>query len=725
MPNLTFLFPWILAAGAAAAIPILIHLRMRQKPRLQIFPALRFLQKSLVFNTTRLRIRHWLLLAMRMAMLALLAALIARPVLPAFISASEWSKPAALVVVLDTSASMGYRYQGDDYLGRGKRMAQQVIESLPAGSRVAVIDSDQPPASAPFLGDKTLAAQRVADMRLSVGSRPLAGAINRAMELLKTQDMPRKELLVVTDMTSQAWAENPQTNQAEGVSFVVLDCGGGDQANLALGPVQVSSAYLPLGTQAVIRSDVRSAQLAAEAPVRFEVDSAGVLEQSIGLSKGSAAALAAAYRVMDAGEHTGQIVLSADDALAIDNRRYFSFQAGPPPEALVVRQTGGTAEADVTAEAIAYAIAPSAGALLGQWVQRTDVAIDELTSARLAEAPVVILPDVPALTDARWDQLARYVREGGNLWVVAGPRLSVENYNSAAAQQVIPLVLGTLQDLEAPSSPAPAGLADAMLEPFEDKANPPLSRIRCQRRFGVRVRAVDATAPLVYDNDRTPAIVRRRIGQGEVLFWNLCPDPAFSNLASLPQFVILAQRAVRLLTGRSEQSGQVLVGATVNLRIPRGMPTPVIRLKKPGSQTPQAISGDAASQQVSVVAEAPGHYEVSFTQGERTVRRVFSANLDARESDLSVVSDQQLAAMFPAQQLLLARNVEELAQGRRRVTQPLHLDVPVLLALLVLMLAESLLSNRFYRRSPTEETIVSAGPQRRKALTEPVGTSAP
>jgi len=719
MPSLTFVFPWILAAGAAVAIPIIIHLRMRQKPRLQVFPAMRFLQKSLVFNTARLRIRHWLLLATRMAMLALLAVLIARPVLPAFISASDFSKPAAVIVVVDNSASMGYRYQGDTYLGRGKHLARQVIESLPGGSRVAVVSSDQPAGPAEFMGDKSLAAQRVTDVPLSAGSRPLAGAVNRALELLNTVDMPRKEVLIVTDSTSQAWAESPSTRSTEGVSFVVLNCGGGEGANLSLGAVSLTSGYLPLGTQVVVRTDVRSANLAAQTPVRFDIDGSGVQELTMGLSKGSASTLAASYRAMDAGEHTGVVVLDADDALAIDNTRYFSFQAGPPPEALIVEAAPDQPSA--TYEAVAQAVAPGGEAQLGQWVQRRAITPAQISPQELADAPVVILPDVPDLGASKWEALGQYVRDGGNLWIVAGPRVSVENYNSPAAQAVVPLVLAPAQQMSSPVGVARTGGADAMLEPFDDKANPPLSQILTRRRLGERVLAVDARSAMLYENDRTPAIVRKGIGRGEVVFWNLCPDREFSNLASLPQFVILAQRTVRLLSAGGQQANQVLVGDRVTLRVPRGMATPLIALRRPGSSADQALSADAASGQVSVPVEQPGDYVVSFTQGQRVVRRVFSANLDVRESDLSVVADRPLRMMFPADQVLLATSVEDLAKARRAVSQPLHLDVPVLLALLALMLAESLLSNRFYRPASQQAVV---GPRQVRRRTESAPSAA-
>ena len=58
----TFLFAGVLAAGAAAAAPVIIHLIMRTKPRELVFPPLRFVTKSHRANISKLKLKHLLLL---------------------------------------------------------------------------------------------------------------------------------------------------------------------------------------------------------------------------------------------------------------------------------------------------------------------------------------------------------------------------------------------------------------------------------------------------------------------------------------------------------------------------------------------------------------------------------------------------------------------------------------------------------------------------------------
>src|SRR2546426_10110524 len=76
---LSFLSPLFLIAALTAAVPVILHLLKREpEPRVK-FPAVRLLKRAPVAYTERRRLREWLLLALRVAALVLLAVAFARP----------------------------------------------------------------------------------------------------------------------------------------------------------------------------------------------------------------------------------------------------------------------------------------------------------------------------------------------------------------------------------------------------------------------------------------------------------------------------------------------------------------------------------------------------------------------------------------------------------------------------------------------------------------------
>ena len=72
---MSFLNTALLAGLLLAAIPILIHLLGRRRIKRQPFPTLEFLRRLQNRKMKRLRVRQWLLLALRTLAVLLLAAI--------------------------------------------------------------------------------------------------------------------------------------------------------------------------------------------------------------------------------------------------------------------------------------------------------------------------------------------------------------------------------------------------------------------------------------------------------------------------------------------------------------------------------------------------------------------------------------------------------------------------------------------------------------------------
>src|SRR5437868_3406333 len=110
---MTFIHPLLLGGLVLVGIPIVVHLIMRQQPKHLIFPAFRFLRLRQRSNQRKLRLRHLILLALRVLLIALMCLALARPRLFSDRFGFLGDEPTATVVlVVDTSASMEYTVAG-------------------------------------------------------------------------------------------------------------------------------------------------------------------------------------------------------------------------------------------------------------------------------------------------------------------------------------------------------------------------------------------------------------------------------------------------------------------------------------------------------------------------------------------------------------------------------------------------------------------------------------
>lgn len=80
---MSLLNPAILFGLGLVAVPVILHLLLRQKPKKLVFPAMRLIEKRRKQNVRRLRLRHLWLLLLRMLVIGVLVLAIARPSLPA------------------------------------------------------------------------------------------------------------------------------------------------------------------------------------------------------------------------------------------------------------------------------------------------------------------------------------------------------------------------------------------------------------------------------------------------------------------------------------------------------------------------------------------------------------------------------------------------------------------------------------------------------------------
>ena len=696
MLAVTFLFPMILAAAGAAAAPVIIHLILRTKPRRILFPAMRFVRRSHQASLSKLRLKHLILLAMRILAIVLLALLIARPQWPQWEAVAETDVPTAAVVVVDNSGSMGYVHRGQTVLARGKERARQVIDSLPAGSRVAILPTHLASTKAALLSDRKLLAEQLAAVEATHGSRTLGSTIQRALTLLEETDLPRKEVYIVSDMTERSWRE-VRIVGGKDVAFIVLNCAGGEDANISLGQVRLDRSSAPQGAEVTVETLIRSTQVAGELDVRVTLDGRVVESRPVDLRGGAAAGVALTFSPTRVGLAHGTVEFDQADPLAMDNVRYFTLQVGPPAEALIARDPATIGRGDPTSFLMGHAVAPPASDGAAAWLRRRIIPADRMDAAALAAVRMVILADVASLSGKQWGELEQFVRGGGHVWVVIGSLVSPASYNSPEAQRLLPAAVGDMEVLADRIGWRRPKPGEPMLQPFAADANPPLSQVRCERRFRLASTAADAHVPLRYADD-APAILTRKVGEGSTVLWNFSPTREFSNLAGLQQFPILAQRTARLLAGRATDRMAYTWGQLASVGVPRSMAGAVVTLRKPDSRAELPLVYSPAQQALTIPADRLGHWTVRFAAGGAAEQRGFSVNADFTESDLTAVAAEELHKVFPPDSLVIASDLSELTRRRRKVSRPLDLAVPLLLVLLVLLIGESFFANRFYRR---------------------------
>src|SRR5947199_5563148 len=125
----------MLAALVAVALPVIAHLIFRRRSRPVDLGTLRFLKIAVRRDTRRRRLKRWLLLALRVGCVVLLVLLFARPYRAESIGGGD---AGLTVVLIDRSASMDRRRDGERLVEHALRKLPDVVSRVPARTRVEV-----------------------------------------------------------------------------------------------------------------------------------------------------------------------------------------------------------------------------------------------------------------------------------------------------------------------------------------------------------------------------------------------------------------------------------------------------------------------------------------------------------------------------------------------------------------------------------------------------------
>ena len=213
---MSFVFPALLGTLIAAGIPVALHLMMRPKPRTLPFPAFRFLVAKQRANQRSLRLRHLLLLLLRMVLIAGLILAIARPRLFQQNLGLSTERPVFAVFVFDTSPSMDYKSADQrTRLDDAKKRADELLAELPVGSRIEIrTTTDRPGERIQATANLSEVRKRIQSLEIAPAGPPLNAAVIAGLKELadaaaKHEDetarkMPRL-LCIFTDTTRGSW----------------------------------------------------------------------------------------------------------------------------------------------------------------------------------------------------------------------------------------------------------------------------------------------------------------------------------------------------------------------------------------------------------------------------------------------------------------------------------------------------------------------------------------
>jgi len=663
-----FLNPWALAGLAAVSVPVAIHLLNKLRIRRTRWAAMRFVRDSVQKNQRRLQIEDLLLLILRCLIVAALVVAFARPVLQVTVPGASLAvkAPAAIVVLLDNSASMGQSNGVSSRFEEGRKAIRDSLDQLPNGAQVALyLVSDRVEPLSPKPSTDLARLRRSLELaRLSDRSTDLERGIRTAYEALKSIDGGHREIRVYTDSQAPAWknlSEIRKLQQANpGIELKPMVLGASGEDNLGIASLADEGGVPADGQPSRFRVQVANYGTKPVEGVRVTLSADGQPPSDETLipriDPGAAQSVNLFMRFAASGFHdvTARI---PPDRLAVDNQRPAALLAVDRMKALIIDGNGQAAPADRDGFFLANALAPvPAEQNQKYYLSINTVPFTSMSRASLPSYDTVFLCNPGPLSPPIVSTLKNYVSAGGNLVIFPGKNLDTAEWKqNAALAALLPATFGSRRTgANPPLSLQSEGFDHPVTSIWNDRGEGSLSAVKYTEWFPLEVKKGEPKASIILRmSDGEAAAAEWPVGKGRVIVFNAPATPQGNNLVLHPGFVALIQRLMGYLNRGSSVRLELRPGETFLLPVAMELLGKDLFVVRPGPDASRRPVGRVElDDQQAVIryrdTDMTGVYRI-FVGNEAQPSAVFSVQLEPSESDLRQAPSMDLEALSTAQ----------------------------------------------------------------------------
>ena len=438
-------------------------------------------------------------------------------------------------------------------------------------------------------------------------------------------------------------------------------------------------------------------------PVRLYIDGNVIHTVQLDIEPDDLADAVFKVDFQDEATHTGWVELP-EDALAVDNKRYFTLQSLQSIKVHAIRNKSRTQNAYQKAETFFMKMAFTAGS------DAVPIDLSESTvvpdAETLGRADVLILADVARLSPAEAKRVKNYVGAGGGLIVTVGDNLDANAYEQHLGGEtgLMPCnfvqAVGDAFDRQQFRVLATVKYEHPIFAPFKEPNHGDFGKARFYRFFQA-VPTADATIIAAYD-DGSPALFEKPYGDlGRVLCFTSTIDRDWNDLPIRAVYLPFLHESIKYLALKNVDAiPNYRVGDSVELSAETEnivtQEDRVVAVFNPNNvETRLQVGEDNTTTSVFYTdTTLPGIYSIHASGAES---RYFVVNVDATESDLASRDIEELASMLKGAADESGEDkptAELIAQYQEDVENRQDIWMYLMLAVFTLAVTEMFLANR-------------------------------
>ena len=634
----SFLYPTLLWALLAVAIPILIHLFSRQRVKKIDFSSLIFLKSLEKTRLRAIKIKSLILLLISSLIILFVVLAFARPsARTGFASKLGAKAKSSLLFLIDNSYRMGYETKKGSLLSLTLKKGEELLKICQEGDELYLVTYNSEPQV--FLSyptfDSSLISRAILETELTFKPADLDKGLNAGFDLLAQSKNENKEIYLFTELKDRELPFLQKWNKIfkdKGIKLFIVRLSDEQKENWGIKKVEVEGALekqVPFEIKGVVVN--YSQKPAQNLLLSLYLDGKRVSQTNLDLKGGEEKKFDFTQQTIESGLHSGYVEISDDNLLA-DNKRFFAFNLPEKIGVLLVGDKGGKEDY------LRLALNPK-GEGKNQ-IELTQIDSKFFSKAELSNYQVIVLSGLSGIGSEDLKRLDNFLNSGGGVLFFFGK--GEKNIYSEICIRYLNSTLKGKSDFSGKGQGflilEKMDLFHPVFQPYKglDKTKFPQLKF-----FSIyEVTPGKKAKVLASFSSGAPAFLESTSGSGKVLAFLSSYEPEFSDLGEHTIFVPFMRRSVEYLSSSLFSSEEFLVGEKIRKEL-ASKNVDRLELVDPEnlkvSLTPEYVKDKLILKLDGM--KKPGIYKLQ--SGDEIIDQL-AVNLDIRDSDVEQLTDSEL-----------------------------------------------------------------------------------
>ena len=629
-----FLNPAVLFGLLAASIPVIIHLFNLRKLKKIKFSTLAFLKELQKNKIRKIKLKQWILLALRVLIILFVVMAFARPTLQSIkIGGTTSAAKTTAVFILDDTYSMSVVDQKGSYFNQAKEIINQVISQLQEGDEVGLILISKPNNEEKLTSNLSEFLKKTNQLDLSYATGDINPAIVNASKIISESKNFNKEIYILSDfqknkITKEKFSNDLSELLNESVRLYSFDLSGKDVFNLSVDELKINNQIFekdkPVSFSVTITNN--SNQDVNSAVVSLFMNDERAAQKSFDVSSGQSAIV----EIEAVPKTTGFIDVVAEietDEIEQDNKRFASLYI---PEKIFIGMFTDI-PADITFVELALQT-------MGEGKYTIEKkGLSQLTSQQLNKYQMIIV--LTNSIPSGIEQMKNYVREGGGLLLFPASAPDAVKINQLFSQLRLGINSSFVGKVNSSDLKIKFDKTDFNHSIFQNIFQNEEKKKYESPELNAYYKISSKGNQIISLVDGSSFLGEYKIGNGKIFVFNSAPVLSWSDFPIKSIFAPLINKSAAYLSSKEREQNVFLAGEEVNLNL-KNINLSQIRIVKPDkSEEFMNLSVDSGRDYLAYSnTNISGAYK--FYTGDKLIEDI-SINTDPTESITEYASESE------------------------------------------------------------------------------------